>query len=53
MLLHPFFWPVSMKISWGRSRNFALSRDKKLHISAHGGGFKVSVKQKKFSEKNR
>ena len=28
-----------------RSWNFALSRDKKLHISGHGGSVKVGVKK--------
>ena len=36
---------VWIKISWERSRNFALSQDKKLHISGYDGGVKVGVKQ--------
>ena len=34
-----------IKISWERSRNFALNQDKKLYISGYDGGVKVGVKQ--------
>ena len=43
---------VWIKISWERSMNFALSQDKKLHISGYDGGVKVGVKQNCI-EKNR
>ena len=42
MIEHLSVW---IKISWERSWNFALSRDKKLHISGHDGSVKVGVKQ--------
>ena len=38
MIEHLSVW---IKISWERSWNFALSRDKKLHISGHDGSVKV------------
>ena len=37
MLFYPILASIYIKISWDRSWNFALSRDKKLHISGHGG----------------
>ena len=43
MLFYPILASIYIKISWDRSWNFALSRDKKLHISGHGG---VSYKKK-------
>ena len=43
MLFYPILASIYIKISWDRSWNFALSRDKKLHILGHGG---VSYKKK-------
>ena len=36
---------VWIKLSWERSWNFALGRDKKLTISGHDGSVKVGVRQ--------
>ena len=36
---------VWIKLSWERSWNFALGRDKKLTISGHDGSVKVGVTQ--------
>ena len=33
-------------MSWEKSWNFALRREKKMHISGHGGSVQVGVKQK-------
>ena len=43
MLFYPILASIYIKILWDRSWNFALSRDKKLHILGHGG---VSYKKK-------
>ena len=48
------FYPILASLNkntLGKKLEFALSRDKKLHIPGHSGSVKVGFNQKKFSGK--